>query len=239
MSKPVTCVTVGSMTSLASAPTDTSGPTRAERVGLAVLAPIGPLAFLATALFSPLASGGDDLVATAAAIAAARPGATTWLFVGLLGTLTILIGVLVAGAIARRSSHRLGSIATVLTFVGFATGTAIGPFPEGLLLAGAEAGIDPAVTMRLATAMAEITPIAVASAVGWPLTAIGVLLMGAALGRGRAVPMWVAATTAVSLPLTVIGWVSGLTAAQPVGLAMLAIGFAATGIAYARTPGGR
>lgn len=63
-----------------------------------------------------------------------------------------------------------------------------------------------------------------------PMFVLGMVLLGAALIRGRAVPLWLAALTiigAVLLPFSTAGGVSAFLTLMPLGLALVGLGVAA------------
>lgn len=205
-----------------------------SRVALAVIAPIGPLAIGAGVFLWPY-SPEDETVAWVPKVAANQPATDLLLWLGQLSSLTILVGVLVTGFVARRGSTVLGTVGLALSFVGFSALVAAGPGSDAVALAGTRTGLDATTTAKLVD---EWESVGAVSGLGFGvflLTAAGLVVTGIALWRGRTVPLWVGIALAVSMPLTIVGWFSGLALVIAGGYALMALGFGFAGAAYARS----
>ena len=210
-----------------------------DRRALAILMPIGPLAIAVVRGVLPYVT--TDSNTTMATKVAAHQGAESvviWLtFVTLL---TLIPGVIVLGTLARRHAPRLGTAGLVLAFAAFMSlfwSTVAGS--DNVALGAARIGLNPAVTGKLITSMGDIPAIGFASWL-FPLGHIlGLILLGVALWRGRAVPAWAALMIACS---QILHFVFAVIVPNHVldGLSwgLTALGFAVAAVAYVRSPQG-
>ncbi|RZT86065.1 hypothetical protein EV383_2953 [Pseudonocardia sediminis] len=187
------------MTTTALAPP--TGADRSHRLRTAVLiAPIGPLAVAALRGVMPYSTDDDPL--TIATSAADRPGAqSAVLWLAYLALLTLPLGVLVVGRVAAAARPVLGTVAAVLSWVGF-TSLFWVTASDQLVLAAPRAGVAPGTVAALSGAL-DANPTAVVASllfVGGHI--LGTVLLGIALWR--VIPRWVAVALVVSQPLHLV-----------------------------------
>lgn len=96
------------------APTKDSG-RRLRLTALAVIAPIGPLAIAGIRAVLPYSTA-EDNAGIAADVAANQSAQSTVLWLSLVASLTLVIGVLVVSSVAVRGAPVLGTIGAVLAF---------------------------------------------------------------------------------------------------------------------------
>ncbi|MFD0474097.1 hypothetical protein ACFQ0B_42025 [Nonomuraea thailandensis] len=154
----------------------------------------------------------------------------------LVFAVTALAGAIVTGIEARRASRRIGTAGLVLTFLGFAAVSFGGAGYDAAAVASYRVVHDVAQVERILAELGSFAAPVLASAVFVPLTALGVILMGIALWRGRAVPRWAAAAMIVAFPV-ILGGGAVSTIVNGSGWLLLAVGFGAAGVAYARRDG--
>ncbi len=121
--------------------------------------------------------------------------AVIWLI--FIALLTLIPGVIVVGMTARQAAPRLGTARLVLAFPGFMSlfWSAVAG-SDSVVLAAARIGLRPAVTGRLPASISAMTPISIAGGIYLAGHVVGLVLLGVALWRGRAVPAWAALTLA-------------------------------------------
>lgn len=213
------------------APTATLAPdpaARARLTTLAVIAPIGPLAVAGLRAVLPYRTT-DDSPGIVAGVAA-HPGAEDMvLWLGLLASLTLVLGVVVVSRVAIRGAPVLGTVGAALALLGYGA-LPVGPAATDLAtLAGMRAGIGPAATVGLVREMAAHPSVAVATGLFVLGHVVGTVLLGIALWT--MVPRWAALALIVSQPMHLVfavivpnGWLDAA------GWTLTAIGFAAAGI---------
>lgn len=164
------------------------------------------------------------------AAAAGRVELSLWMLLAF--ALTATTGAIVVGLVARQGSPRLGTAGMALTFAGFGALNFGGYAFLGGSLASIRAGNPDEVTVRILEEMEEFT-VALGAAVFLPLMFAGVVMLGIALWRGRAVPRWAAVVLIAAFPLIAVGGAVSMQL-NAVGWLMLAIGFGVAGAAFAR-----
>ncbi|MBA3339473.1 MAG: hypothetical protein H0T54_06995 [Geodermatophilaceae bacterium] len=215
-------------------PTDVRG-RRFRAVALAVIAPIGPLAVAGIRAVLPYQTtdGNADI---AAGIAANQSAESTVLWLGLLASLTLLVGVFVVSTVAVRGAPVLGTIGAVLAFAGYSSlFFAILP-PDMAGLAAVQAGADHATTTGILNQLAAHPAAAFATGAFVLGHILGTVLLGAAMWKGGLVPAWAALVLIVSQPFHLVFAViapNGLLDAA--AWTLTAIGFAAAGLALLRS----
>lgn len=199
----------------------------------AVVAALAPIALVAQLLLTPSSvdSGFADQVATGLA----DPGSfQVALWAGLVFSLLMIPAVLAVAWVARRGAPRLALAGGVVSLVAFGAGTTLPNSDLAAYVAG-QRSLD----VGLATALNDAVtghPATAAQVMVFVLgQAVGLLLLGLALWRGRAVPAWVGLCVAVSGPAHIGGAAlgSGATAA---GWALTAVGFVGVSVALLRQP---
>jgi hypothetical protein len=217
------------MTTMTTTPTPVGTTTR----WLGYLAPIGPLAMAGWALALPYHVGdATDVWIPKVAESAGRTQLSFWML--LLFALTAGVGAIVTGLVARRGSLRLGTVGMALAFLGFSALSFSGAGYDGAAFAGMRSGLDLAATERLMSEVDTIQAPLVGSMVFMPLMAVGVVLLGVALWRGRTVPRWAAAAVVAAFPIVFAGGVVAMPL-NAAGWLLMALGFGAAGVAYARS----
>lgn len=194
---------------------------------------LGSIGQLAQFLVSPLRQAGT--VAAQVSAAAEHLGAMR---LGLVLDLLILLvvpAVLYVGFVAGAARSRLAATGAALTFV-----TSLG---AGYLLAQdvvvyvAALQPDRGAASGLVTAFegnGVISGVVVAYLVGHT---IGFIMLGIAVARSRAVPVWAGVALCVWPVAEMVGMAAGITALAAAGFAMLVIGFGSCSIALVRAGG--
>ena len=194
-----------------------------------LLAPLGPLAMAGWALSVPYQLSEDEQ--TWIPRAAAESGRLQVAFVMLLlFAITATAGAIVTGLVARRASPRIGTAGLVLTVAGFGAVSFSGAGYDAAAVASYRVG---APAERVLAELDTFVAPMIAGAVFVPLMALGVILMGVALWRGRAVPLWAAALLIAAFPVILVGGAFS-TLVNAAGWLMMAVGFWAAGEAFAR-----
>ncbi|HVK24005.1 MAG TPA: hypothetical protein VM677_21845 [Actinokineospora sp.] len=216
----------------------TTAPPRSERparfglTALAVIAPIGPLAVAGIRALLPYQTT-DDAAGIVAGVAADPGAQDTVVMLGVVASLTLIVGVLVVSMAAIRTAPILGTVGAVLAFLGFAS-VSTGPAAIDLAaLAAVRTGIGDPAAARLVEEMAAHPGTAVATGLFVFGHIVGTVLLGIALWR--MVPRWAAVALIVSQPLHLVfavimpnGWLDAAA------WTLTAIGFAAAGVAFRR-----
>lgn len=163
---------------------------------LALLAlPIGPLCIGVLRFLLPYYTAGDNLATANAVIAHPdRESAVLWL--GLVGVLTLVPGVIAVGS--RLPASRLTSWAVALSVLGYLCLGAL-LAEDSLLWSGARAHTDPQQIAAMVTAMHPSMTVATAIFVVGHV--IGTVLLGVALLRSHLIPAWAAWLVTVSQPV--------------------------------------
>jgi hypothetical protein len=218
------------------APVKASGGARWRVAALALITPIGPLAVAGVRVLLPYRTT-DDSRSVAAAVAAHPGAASAVLWLDLVAVLTLLVGVVVVSTVAVRAAPALGTMGAVLAVAGFGA-LSMGPIPADPTVEGAvRAGLDPATTARVLDAMAAHPSAQVATGLFVLGHILGTVLLGAALWRGRAVPVWAALALIMSQPLHfVFAVITPNSALDATAWLLTAIGFAAAGVALVQIP---
>lgn len=165
-----------------------------------VITPLGPLAIAAVRVMLPTYT--DDDPVTIAAKVAADPGAQTavvWLTY--LGLLTLPLGLFVVAGRAIRARPVLGTVAAVVSWLGFVSLFLI-VANDQVALAGPALGVPTGTTAAFVGGVQALPAVSVAAAVFVVGHILGTVLLGVALWR--AVPPWVAAALALSQPLHLV-----------------------------------
>ncbi|GAB2485090.1 hypothetical protein [Nocardiopsis aegyptia] len=219
-----------------SAPTRTAPTARAvdvrtvRRVGAAVLLPLGPLSVAVIRGILPYQNA-DDTAAMLADTAAnqARMDAVLWLSV--LAMLTLIPSALAAGRAAQRRAPVLALIGLCLLVPGYAT--LFFAIDDSYARSLAAEGIGTGTAVRVLEAHASLAPVGAAAAVFVLGHVLGLIVLGAALWRARAVPAWAGAAIIASQPLHIVFAVvvpHPLFDALAWGLAVIGMAAAAVGV---------
>lgn len=176
------------------APARTADTRTVRRVTAAVALSVGALSIAALRFVMPYQTN-DDVPAQIAKVAADPGAQRLMIWLGFLGVLATVPAALAAGRLAMRRAPvlaTLGSGLTVLAFIGLAFGAG-----DPTLLAVATTSGDPVVMENL---LAQGVPTAgiILYVVGH---IAGMVLLGIALIRSRAVPAWAGWLLLVSQPL--------------------------------------
>jgi hypothetical protein len=217
-------------------PAETNGGGRWRLAALALITPVGPLAIAGVRFVLPYRTT-DDTRSVAAAVAAHPGAASAVLWLDLMAVLTLLVGVFVVSSVAVRAAPVLGTVGAVLAVAGFAA-LSMGPIPVDPAVEGAvRAGLDPAATARVLDAMANHPSAQLATGLFVLGHILGLVLLGAALWKGHAVPVWAALALIASQPLHfVFAVITPNSALDATAWLLTAIGFAAAGLALTHGP---
>jgi hypothetical protein len=196
------------------------------RILAAILLPIGPAAIGILRFVLPYNTV-DEPAAMAAKVAGNLGAQSMVIWLGLVGTLTIVPAVIWIGRLTFRAAPRLTTVALALAVPGYlALGVIMAS--DVLLWTGLRNGLDPGTVAGLLTNSHPATGVAEALFVLGHL--LGTVLLGAALWRTRTVPLWAAIVTTFSQPLHLIAAI--FLFSRPLDLVawmMTAVGFAAAG----------
>lgn len=147
--------------------------------------------------------------------------------------LTIGVGVIVTGLVARRGSPRLGTVGLVLAYLGFSAMGFGGIAYDGIAAASVRAGLDVGTIEDILQQADTFTAPMVGGMIFIPMSFIGTLLLGIALWRGHTAPRWAAALLIVAFPVILAGGAFLMTA-NALGFVMVAAAFAVAGREFAR-----
>lgn len=233
----------GSRTPSVGGMTTTTAPQTAVRADpllqvAAWIAPLGPLAMAGWSLAIPydLVDSPAEFIPKMADVT--RVQLSFWMM--LIFVLTIGVGVIVTGLLARRGSPRLGTIGLVTAYLGFTAMGFGGITYDALSAIPLSAGVDIA-TIQAVLAQADgFTAPTVGGMLFAPLSFLGTLLLGTALWRSRAIPRWAAGLMLVAFPVILAGGMF-LMALNALGFVMLAVAFAVAArrlVNDTRDPGG-
>lgn len=212
--------------------TPTEAPPRTDLRWLGYLAPIGPLAMAGWALSVPYFVGEPtDVWVPKVAESLGRTQLSMWML--LLFALTAGTGAIVTGLVARRGSPRLGTAGLVLAFLGTSVMAFGSVGYDGAAAAGVNSGLDVPTVERLLSEMDTLSAPTIGTAVFVPLYAIGVILLGVALWRSRAVPRWAAVALIAAFPVVFGGGAVAMWL-NAAGWVLMAVGYGAAGAVYAR-----
>ena len=219
----------------APAPATTARDTRTlRRVGAAVLLPLGPLAVAALRAVLPNFSAADS-AATISQTAAhlGRQDAVLWFEV--VALLTLIPSVLAAGRLAQRRAPVLSLLAVGLLVPAFAAL----PFFAGdtTVRVLADGTADPRTAATLLDHLNALGAVGVTGIVFIAGHVVGMVLLGAALWRARAVPVWAGIAVLVSQPLHFVAFVIvGNQALDACAWGLTALGLAVAAVRVLRTP---
>jgi hypothetical protein len=170
-----------------------------RRTGLVATIVLGPLSIAILRGILPY-GGSDDAATITAKVAGHQTAEAAVLWLTLVATLTLVPGVIAVGLLAARSARRLGSCAMVLAVAGFSLLWSVSAV-DFTTAAALHAGIDHGTTTKILDQL-NANPVLVAGTIGFVLGhVLGMILLGVALLRGRAVPAWAAWALIVSQPL--------------------------------------
>lgn len=201
----------------------------------AVLLPVGPAAVAVLRLVLPYFTV-DEPADMAAGVAANLGRQSLVLWLGLIAAITLPMAVIWIGRMTYRKAPGLTVAALALAVPGYLVlGVILAS--DMMLYAGVNHGLDPQTVGGLVAG--SHPTMAVAEVVFVLGHLVGTVLLGAALWRTRAVPVWAAVLTTFSQPLHLVAAIFLLS--RPLDLVawtMTAVGFAAAGLAsLPRQPG--
>lgn len=173
-----------------------------RRTGLVATIVLGPLSIAILRGVLPY-SGSDDTATITAKVAGHPTAEAAVLWLTLIAMLTLVPGAIAVGLLAARQARRLGTSAMVLTVAGFSSLWAVAAV-DFTAVAATQAGIDHGTTTKILDQL-NANPVLVAGTIGFVLGhVVGMILLGVALLRGRAVPAWAAWALIGSQPLHVV-----------------------------------
>lgn len=220
--------TTSPATAVAKSPADVRG---FWRILLAVLAPVPMLAKAVEYAFNPVPSG-DSPFAQQVAGWGAHQGLYSVLQWFDMAFVVLLVPATFAVAwVARRGAPRLATVGAALALTGFLAGVASAPNDDQLAYTTADKALDLATVTRLDEALQANPTSAVASLTFILGLTIGLLLLGIALWRSRAVPAWMG--IALALGGLTHPFMPGNTTSA-IGLAVTAVGFSGASVALLR-----
>ncbi|TWE22924.1 hypothetical protein [Prauserella muralis] len=202
----------------------------AARLAMAASAVLAPALVILGLLWHRELASADDR-ATVTAIAADVDAFTLDAWMAPVATLVWIPAILAVARVARAGARGLGLAGLLL---GFLVAVPLVADPGQLAYVAVSSGLDVDATLRLLETAAS-GPSAV---FGWAFVAglLGLVLLGAAILRGRSAPRW-AGVALVAGPVAVVpSWASGSLAATVVTWGIVLIGFA--GCAWALVTGG-
>jgi hypothetical protein len=205
----------------------------AARVLAAVLLPVGPacVAFLRYLLPYFDADSAEESIKAIAA----HPDTEYWVvWLGTLAFFTLVPAMYWVGRVTRRRAPRLTAAALLLAVPGYLSMGAL-VMTDGAAWYGVDQGHDTAV---LADLFENGHPSIYVFAAVFVLGHVaGTVILGIALARARAVPMWAAVLVALSQPAHFVSFiVIGSPLLDGLSWAALAVGFAAVSVAVLRMP---
>ncbi|MEB8338569.1 hypothetical protein [Streptomyces endophyticus] len=198
---------------------------RPLRAVMAAVLVLGPLLFIVASLLSPYDMT-EDKVANIVADIAAHEGqekAAAWVWLA-LGIAMTAAAVLVSVYVMARSP-KLG-LAGLLLFGGGAVAVNLTPSYDFVTLAGLDKGVPQAEIVKVLKGGDSLAMPAVAGIWFIAGIVIGVVVLGIGLLRSHAVPAWAAWVLMVSMPVNVVGWMTGVAALAYAGFALLTVAFA-------------
>jgi hypothetical protein len=171
---------------------------------LAIVIPVGPAAVAVLRGVLPYNTTDANAV-VAAKVAAHQSAEMAVLWLALLATLTLVPAVIAVGLLARRHAPILGTIALVLSFVGFINLSGPGVTSDDTIALGAaRIQLNPVPTGHLIDSVLNLPPVGLGTMLFVVGHILGGVLLGAALWRARVIPTWAAALIAVSQPLHLV-----------------------------------
>jgi hypothetical protein len=212
--------------------TFTPGP--AQRAGLVAVIVAGPLSIAILRAILPYYSS-DDAATIAAKVAAHETAQSAQLWLTLIAMITLVPGVIAVGLLAARQARTLGTWGLCLATAGFSLLWATTAL-DFAASAVAQAGIGPEASGKVLEELNALPTQVVAITVFVLGHILGMILIGAALLRGRAIPPWAAWALIISQPLHLVFAVIVPVPALHAGSWILTTsGFAAAAAAIVRT----
>jgi len=190
----------------------------------AILLPVGPAAIAVLRLLLPYYTAGDT--ASAVTEVAAHPGresAVLWL--GFIGVLTLVPGLVVAARVCRSAAPRLTAWALALAVPGYLSLGVLLAY-DHILWSVVQSGLPVAESVRVV----EVTHPSIDVAIGVFVIGhvVGTVLLGLALLRSGRIPAWSAWAITVSQPLHFVATVIlGSPQVDFVAWSLTAVGMAA------------
>ncbi|MGY0492155.1 hypothetical protein [Streptomyces sp. WG-D5] len=217
----------------ASAPGAAAERVRPLRGLMAAVLVLGPLLFIVASLLSPYDMTEDRTARLVADIAAnegrEKAAAWVWLAMGFL----MVAAILLACVYVMARSPKLG-LAGLLLFGGGVIAVNGTPSYDFITLAGLDKGVEQSAIVRIIDGTDGLPMLAVAG--GWFIggIVIGAVVLGIGLLRSHAVPAWAAWVLIASMPVNVVGWMTGVPALAYAGFALLTLAFAVLALDIAR-----
>jgi hypothetical protein len=199
------------------------------------IAPVGPLAMAGWSLAVPYDLADPQEVFIAKMADDVRVELSFWAM--LVFALTIGVGVVVTGLVARRGAPRLGTVGLVTAWLGFAAMGFAGIAYDALAAAPLRAGLDVETITGILAEADKFTAPMIGGIIFIPMSFLGTILLGIALWRTRAVPRWASAILIAAFPVILAGG-AFLMAVNAFGFVMIAVAFGMAGRAFA-TPESR
>lgn len=201
---------------------------RFERMAAAILMPVGPLAVAVLRFLIPL-----DPAVTAAAEQPALFDVI--LALGLVATFTLVPGAYAAVHLVRRYRPVLAVWVGALLIPGY-LGLAGLAAVDGIAVAGARLGIDPAAVSAIYDGVGALAPILILFVAFLVGHIIGTVLLGILCFRARLMPKPVAVLFAVSQPLHLTAVILGSNWLDLLAWGLTAMGMAFLALRTLRTP---
>jgi hypothetical protein len=207
---------------------------RLRRIGAAVLLPLGPLSIAAVRAVLPYST--TDGTATMIEGVAADPDAAAMiLWFSLVGMIALVPSCLAAARAAQRRAPVLSLIGVCLAVPAFVM--LFFSAGDALLPVLADGTVDTDTAARLAEGFFGLAPVAAATVLFIAGHLIGIMLLGAALWRSHAAPVWAAVAVIASQPLHLIfAVIVPNNLLDALAWALAAAGLLAVSFRVARTP---
>jgi hypothetical protein len=213
--------------------THDSGLGAVRRAGLTAVIVLGPLSITILRAILPYHTA-DDSATIAAKIAEHQTAQSAVLWLTLVAAVTLVPAVIAVGLLAVRHAPRLGTWGMALAVAGFSLLFGIATI-DFTALAGAQSGAGRDATVQIMDELNTAPTLTVAVSVFVLGHIVGVILLGVALLRGRAIPAWAAWALIVSQPLhLVFAVIIPSNALDAVAWALTTVGFAAAAVTLRR-----
>ncbi|MEU1182086.1 hypothetical protein ABZ464_31510 [Streptomyces sp. NPDC005820] len=198
-----------------------AGPTRLLAAGVAGLGPL--LLAVGTALTPYRTDDSDQEIVRAIAGHRTTAELTQWFWIA--GSILLVLGTVLVGLVAVRCSPKLG------LWGGLAFGTGLlaiasTPSLDLVVLGGLDQGVSQKALVATADGTYALALTGVPTFYFVVAHVVGAILLGVALLRGRAIPVWAAWVLILSMPLNVVGYVGGIMPLTVATFVMLGVGFA-------------
>jgi hypothetical protein len=204
-----------------------------RRVGAALLLPLGPLSVTVIRGVLPYRTG-DEYPQLLARIAADLGAMRLVLAMTVLAMVALVPSMLAACRVAMRGAPVLATISLTLLVPAFA-GLLLGTTDDAMYVA-ATGGYDRPTMERFLADLDATAPVTLGITAFVTGHVIGMVVLGIALWRSRAVPAWAGIAVAVSQPLHLAAVLSGAPQLLDGGFwALATIGFAAAAVRVLRT----